>query len=162
MSSCEPTRTNPYSEDLRWRMIWQTEGLGYSLTRVAQNLGVDKSTVSRVRQLFYLTGSVAHTKYPKEKAYRELTTPAQMLILNLVLEKPGIYLREIQKEVLDVLLLELDTSTICRFLHKSGFTHQKLSLVAAQRDSALRQTYIEDVSVYNPNMFVFLDETGTD
>ena len=83
MSSCEPTRTNTYSEDLRWRMIWQTEGLGYSLTRVAENLGVDKSTV-----FFYTTGSVAHAMYPKEKAYSELTTPAQMLILNLVLEKP--------------------------------------------------------------------------
>ena len=31
-----------------------------------------------------------------------------------------------------------------------------------QRDEFLRQQYISDVSVYSPEMLVFIDETGTD
>ena len=50
--SCEPARTSAYSEDLQWRMIWQSELLGYSQQPIAQNLGVDQSTVSRTIQLF--------------------------------------------------------------------------------------------------------------
>ena len=133
MASCEPHRTSAYSEDLRWRMVWQVEALGYSHERVAQNVGVDKSTVSRTLELFLSTGSVSKRPYPKDKAFRKLTTPAQLLILHLVLEKPGIYLYEIQRDLVDVLQLQINTSTICRFLHQSGFTRQKLRLIAIQR-----------------------------
>ena len=44
-TSCEPPRTSAYSEDLRWRMVWQSELPGYSQQTIAQNLGVDQSTV---------------------------------------------------------------------------------------------------------------------
>ena len=162
MSSCEPHHTSAYSEDLRWRMVWQVEALGYSKEQVARNVGVHKSTVSRTLELFYSTGSVGKKQYPKEKAFRKLTTPAQLLILHLVLEKPGIYLYEIQRDITDVLQLQIDTSTICRFLHQSGFTRQKLRLVAVQRDNFLRQKFALDVSLYRPDMLVFLDETGSD
>ena len=143
-------------------MVWQCEALGYTHARVAENLGVDRSTVTRTLQLFHTTGSVSKKLYPKEKAFRKLTTPAQLLILNLVVEKPGIYLQEIQEELQNVLLLAVDVSTICRFLHNSGFTHQKLCLVATQRDEFIRQQYILDVSVFKPEMLVFIDETGAD
>ena len=62
----------------------------------------------------------------------------------------------------DVLQLEVDMSTVCRFLHNSGFTRQKLRLVALQRDEFLRQKFMLDVSAYNSDMFIFLDETGAD
>ena len=105
--------------------------------RVAQNLGIDKSTVSRIRQRFLTTGTLKKNTYPKDKAYRKLTPTAQMLILHIVVEKPGILLHEIQNQLLEVLLLEVDISTICRFLHKSGFTRQKLRYVALQQDDYL-------------------------
>lgn len=162
MASCEPHRSSAYSEDLRWRMVWQCEALGYTHARVAENLGVDRSTVSRTLQLFHTTGSICKKLYPKEKAFRKLTTPAQLLILNLVVMKPGIYLQEIQDELQNVLLLTVDISTICRFLLNNGLTRQKLCLVATQRDEFTRQQYILDVSVYKPEMLVFLDETGAD
>ena len=76
--------------------------------------------------------------------------------------KPGIYLFELQTELLHTLLVRVDVSTICRFLQHNGMTRQKLSLVAAQRDEFLRQQYSLDVSLYSPEMFVFLDESGAD
>jgi len=41
-------------------------------------------------------------------------------------------------------------------------TRQKLCLVAKQRDEFIRQQYSLDVSVYKPDMLIFLDETVAD
>ena len=57
-----------------------------------------------------------------------------------------------------------DRCRYCYYLQRSGFTHQKLCLVALQRDSFLRQiySYSRYISLYKPEMFIFLDETGAD
>ncbi len=46
MTSIESARCSAYSDDLRWRMVWQREGVGLTVhgTSIAKNLGVDKST----------------------------------------------------------------------------------------------------------------------
>jgi len=98
-ASCEPYHSSAYSEDLRWRMVWQCEALGCTHARVDENFGVDRSMVSRTLQLFHTIGSICKKLYPKEKAFRKLTTPAQLLVLNLVVMKPGTYLQEIQDEL---------------------------------------------------------------
>ena len=112
MTSCEPHRSSAYGEDLRWRMVWQTEALQYSNEQVAKNLGVDRSTVSRIVHLFNTTGNVCKKRQQSDNAYRKLTSPAQVLVLNLVIEKPGIYLREIQAELMHTLSLDVNVSTI--------------------------------------------------
>ena len=113
-SSFDKSRSSAYShEDLRWRMVWQREALGYTYAKIAENLCVDKSTVSRTLTLFQTSGSVSKRHYPKERAFRKLTTPAQLLILHLCLSRPGIYLREIQGELLSVLEIDVNESAIC-------------------------------------------------
>ena len=87
MTSREPARSSAYSE------VWQTEVLGMKNEQIAQNFGVDKSTVSRTGQRFWNKDT-----YPKKRAYRKLTSPAQLLVLHLVIEKQGIYLHEVQKK----------------------------------------------------------------
>jgi hypothetical protein len=48
--TCESTCCSAYSEDLRWRIVWQTEALHYTGKQVASNLGIpDKLTVNRIR-----------------------------------------------------------------------------------------------------------------
>ena len=37
-----------------------------------------------------------------------------------------------------------------------------MQLVARQRDESLRAIYADEMSLYDPEMFVFLDETGSD
>ena len=129
---------------------------------IASNLGVDKATVSRTINLFHTTGKVTKRSYPSDRANRTLTTPGQLFILDLVVKKPGIYLREIQQELHDFLIVDVSICTICKFLHQSGFTRQRLHNVALQQDAFLRQQYIQDMSVYSPDMMVFVDETGAD
>ena len=86
MTSCEPTRCSAHHEDLRWRMIWGREALGHSYEQIAQELRVDKATVCRTVALFKATGQVSKKRYPADKAFRKLTTCAQLLVLHLVLE----------------------------------------------------------------------------
>ena len=77
-------------------MVWQREGLGFTYDDVAKNLCVDKSTVKRIVDRFNLSGSVSKNPYPKERAARKLILPAQLLILQLVMDQPAHYLDEIQ------------------------------------------------------------------
>ena len=77
-----------YSEE-RWRMVWQKQALGYTCAKIAQNLCIDKSTVSRILKLLGTNGSVSKRPYPKDRAFRKPTTPAQLLIASTpMLEKP--------------------------------------------------------------------------
>ena len=48
--------------------------------------------------------------YPSEKSDRKITTPVQLLIFHLVLDKPGITLREIQEDILLTLLVDVSES----------------------------------------------------
>jgi len=118
--------------------------------------------VYRIVQRFLNTGCIAKSPYPKERAARKLTDPAKLFVLQLVLEKPGITLHEIQEQLLFTLFIQIDLANICRLLQQSGFTRQKLRITALQQSKYSRQCYMEEVSIYNPEMFIFLDETGAD
>ena len=162
MDSYKPTRTIAYSNDLRWRMVYQRKVLKYNYAEISKNLGVDKSTVQRTVVLFDTTGAVDKKVYPKENSFRKLTLPAQLLILNLIIERPSAYLSEIQQEIENTLQIEVSISTICRFLKENGFSRQKLQRVALQQDLLLRDQFMSDASVLSQEMFVFVDETGAD
>ena len=58
--------------------------------------------------------------------------------------------------------MEVSLSTLCKFLSKSGFTHKRLRTVALHQDKALREQFSSEVSVYDTDMFVFVDEAGSD
>ena len=120
MASCQQQRTAAYDEDLRWRMVYQHFGLELS------NLNVDQSTVQRTIKLFETSRTVSKAEYPKGAShpFTKLTVMDEFLILELVIERPGIYLREIQQQVRDETGTEVSISTICNFLHKNGFTRQ--------------------------------------
>ena len=161
-TSSEPGRTSAYSNDLRWKMVYQREALSLTFSVIASNLCVDVSTVKRVLKLFRETGSVTKKPYPKERSSRKLTPVLQFFLLDLILSNPGIYLHEIQLRIQEEFYLTIDCSTICRFLHKSGFSHQRLRIVASQQNEYLRASYAIDVSLYHKDMLVFVDETGCD
>ncbi len=81
--------------------------------------------------------------------------PVQLLVLQLVLDNPEIYLHEIQDKLEQALLLEVSIATICRCLKTNGFTRQKLRITAIQQDEFLRQQNVQDVSVYSTDMLYF-------
>ena len=128
--SYEPKRATACSEDLRWRMVWQREGLGMKCTDVAVNLGIDPTTVWRRVSLFRSTGSVQKKSYPRDKSFTVLSPALKSTIVYLVLMHPGIYLLEIQTELADQTGADLSLTAIWRFLHRIGFTRQRLRVAS--------------------------------
>lgn len=161
--SITPWRTAPYSEDFRWRIIWQRIGLRLTVKTVANNLGVNASTVVRIVKIFLATGDVKKKKYPENsRPTKKLTNPVKLHILHLVLQHPAMYLKEVREELCAITGVDLCPSSLCTFLKQSNFTRQKMQLVAKQRDEELRKQYAIDVSLYEPHMIVFVDESGSD
>ena len=76
--------------------------------------------------------------------------------------RPGVYLCEIQAQLSEETGTEVCLSTICRFLQRNGFTRQRLRIAASQRDDFLRAQFVSDVSIYKPEMLIFVDEAGSD
>ena len=134
--SCEPKCCSDYSDDLQWRKVYQHEALGLTCDSIQMNLCVDPSTVGRNVQLFRRTGQV------NKKTYNATNLPCQLtdtILLQLVLVHPGIKLHKIQAETEHVTGVELAASTICQFLHSSGFfSRQRMRLAASQGDEDLR------------------------
>ena len=108
------------------------------------------------------TGNVDKKQYNTANLFRKLTDQVRFFIMHTVLDKPGIMLSEIQKEVMQVRNAELAQSTICKFLHNYKFSRLKMQVTAKQRDETLRASFASELSVYSSSMFIFLDETGTD
>ena len=132
MASCEHRRTSAYEEDLRLRMVWQREGEGFTLEKIANNLNVDKSTVLRVTSSIRASGIISKGTYPKGddiKPNKLLTECVQLHILHYILQHPSSYLWEIQSELQASLQINLSITSICRFLRKNNFTRQKLSIL---------------------------------
>ena len=80
----------------------------------------------------------------------------------MVIERPSIFLREIREEVCSQLGITVTESALCAFLHKSGFTRQRLKFYAMQQDECAGRKFAVDVSIFNPDMLIFLDESGCD
>ena len=87
-----------------------------------------------------------------------------MICLGTVIENPGIYLKEIKQKIYEETGTDVAESTLCRFLQNSGFTRQKMVTTAKQRNELLRHEFRYDMTVFkgHPELFVFVDETGTD
>ena len=163
MFSCEKKRCTAYNSDLRWRMIWQKEVLGHNYRSIGRHLNVDPSTVCRIVHCFNITGSVAPNSHPKPSSERMIvSSTVQLIIFTLLLSKPGIYSQEMQENLLSFYGVKIDKSTICHYLKKSGFTRQRLRLVAQAQDTRLRNTFISDVSLYPAQTLVFIDEMDCD
>lgn len=145
-------------------MVYQCYGLGLTYRQIASNLNVDISTVCRVIQRFETTGDVCKSSHPQGHDHHRklLTATDEFLILELVAEQPGIYLKELQAEVLKTTGTHISVSTICNFLHKNGFTHRKLTRIAGQQSEFLRTQFMLDISIFSPEMLIFVDESGTD
>ena len=127
--------------------------LEYSIDNVATSLGVSVATIHRVEKLFDNTGDVQKREYPSDHGHtlRKLTEYEQIFIIELVLNKPSIYLHEIQQDLNGT---SVKISTIYHLLRRSGFTREKLTLVACQRSEALRQEFRSDISIFSKEIDV--------
>ena len=79
------------------------------------------------------------------------------------MDNPGIYLAEIQDNLFTNFSIMCSASTIlCRTLKSMGCTCQKIQHIALQCSDECRAKFMAEVSMYDPTMFVWIDETGCD
>ena len=160
MYSFQPRRSKAYSSDMRWRMVYQRYMTGLTYEQIGANLNVDPSTVYRVVKRFDEDGEVG--KEQNCGAEKKLTLYDELLILQIVLDSPSVYLHEIQRHVEETTTTVIDESTICRFLQSQNFSRKKLTKIACQRSEELREKFVVDCYCYTPDMLIFVDETGCD
>jgi len=68
----------------------------------------------------------------------------KLLLIQLIVIRPGIYLRELQQKLSGCTLV--DISTICRAVRKMGMTRQKIQHIATVGNQASR-VYCRDGSI---------------
>ena len=89
-----------YSEDFRWRIVFQHCLRGQSIRSDAKGNYVSASTVEKVVLLYKRTGDVRSVR-KKLGPDTVLSDQEELIVLQLFLDKPGIYLREVQQELYD-------------------------------------------------------------
>ena len=133
---------------------------GLSVRQVAKQNFVSPSTVERLVYKYRTTGEVVSLQ-DKHGPDIKLSSQEELIVLELFLSKPGIYLREVQQELFDATRTWVHCSTLCRTAKPLGLTKQKMRRVAIRRSDVVRAEYMSEMSAFDPNMLVFIDETGS-
>ena len=159
--SAEPGRKAPYSRDLRWRVVWQRIGMELSFRKISINLCLSLGTVHNHFKRFQQTGEVAPTVSNREST-RALSEHDELVIVGLLLDDPSMYLNEVCQKIVTLTGIEVSPATVCRVIHRNGFTHKKIQQVALQRSVEHRGRFFAEVQFYGVHQFVWVDETGSD
>ena len=97
------TMSRKYSEDFRWQIVFQHCLWGLFIRYVAKQNYVSSSTVKRLVLLYTWTGDVRSVQ-EKHGPDTKLSEQEEFIVLQLFLDKLGIYLREVQQEFLMLLV----------------------------------------------------------
>ena len=151
-----------YSLDLRWRIIYAHLSM-QDLTsgEIAKLFNVCERTVRRYIRRFQLSSEMESKQHQHGRSLL-LGNFEQLTLLRIIFENPGIYLKEIQGKLQQIYGVWISPSTICRTLKIMGCSRQAMHRVATQRSDELRARFMADVSIYDPSMLVWLDESGCD
>jgi len=107
---------------------------------------------------FRATGDVA--KVRRNPGKKCLSHREELLVIGLILENSGYYLREVCGMIEETCGQIVSPSTVCRIIHKHGFIRKKLLHSAKQRSLQYRGEYLAEIQLYHPDCFVFINETG--
>lgn len=94
--SCEPGRKAPYSQDLRYKMVWQRLAMELPFRTIAKNLNVSVGTVHNILKLFKRSGCV-EPKIADLASTRVLSQDVELVVISFIMENPCSYLSEICK-----------------------------------------------------------------
>lgn len=155
------TMPKAYSTDLRWRVVWVHITGQLDVQDIALKLCISQKTVRRYLRKFSLTGDVEPV-CQQHGPPKLLGSYEELIILRMILDFPGIYLHEIQQKFLEKFGVSISAATFCRTLKRMGCTRQVIRHVATQQSEELRARFMAEVSVYDPAMLLWIDESGCD
>ena len=94
------------------------------MQRVSQNISVSVSTVRRIGKLFETTGNVQQGEHGDRETGKVLTTYDQFLVMELVLDRPGIYLHEVCQGLQQTTGTEVSEATVQIFAKMWVYPHK--------------------------------------
>ena len=118
----EPGQHKSYSEDMHWRIVYQRHLMGLNYREISQNLTVSVSTVARIVDRFERTGEVTRSLKPEHILHEHYV----FILMQIVLERPSIYLHELQVAFAQTTGRFVSEVTICRTLKRFGFSRKKM------------------------------------
>ena len=86
----------------------------------------------------------------------------QLALLHLIFKHPGIYLTEMQDKLEAMFGVNISVPTICRTMRRMNCTREAMHHVALQRSDALRAKFMAEISTYDLDMLLWVDESGCD
>ena len=159
--SAEPSRKKSYSADLRWRIVYQRIAMNLPFYKIARNLNIAASTANRIYQLFEQTGGVDPVQRLERHEIRAVDMHTELHVIGFVIENPSVYLSEVCHNIGDITGEAVSPSTVCRLLKRYGISRKKIRQVALQRCDSLRGAFMAQTFLYQRDMFVWIDETGS-
>ena len=90
-----------------------------------------------------------------------LTEFESFTVLQSILHNPTAYLEEVQQDLFDTTGTWVHVSTICRTIKQRGFTRKKVQSIALQQSETKWIQFMSEISVYDPDMLIWIDETGS-
>ena len=120
---------------------------GKTIAQAAKDLYVSPSTVERIVHL-YRTRDVVSVQ-ERHGAPRKLSEFEELTVLESIFKYPGIYMREVQEELIRLTGTSVDCSTICRTAQRLGLTRQIMKQIVVKQSDAKRAKYMVGVEAFN-------------
>ena len=130
-------------------------------SQMAKAAGCSKRAIIRIRSNLRLFGSV---KAPPMKPGRPQSITPIMLeaLCDHLLDKPDLYLHEMELFFLDEFEVSVPKSTISDALHRKGWSKKTARQKAKERNPDLRDDYCHLISEFSSYHLVYVDESGCD
>lgn len=154
----------PLSDDLRWRVVWLRLLRGKTIGEIAESLFISSKSVQRYLRRYQVSSDV-RPWLQRHGPERQLCQFEDLVLLEGVLRRPSVFLKELRRDVYCKTGRDVSCSTICRALARFGFTRKKIHRLHSRQSSEERfhfKSMIMQAPIYNRAMFIFIDETGFD
>ena len=152
-----------HSAPIRWLVVFKRYHLGLSWTEIEEHVGVGKSTGKRWVVLYKETGAVMKAKRLRRGRPRSLTMVAELGLVETVLDAPRITLGSLRATLQLAHGKTVSIPTLCRVLHRHGFTRQRVQHFAMKRDADRARLFLLEInSLCTANQILVVDETAKD
>ena len=116
----------PYSNDLRWRMIFQLIFYQRTYNEVATQLFVSAKTVYRTYRTFLYTGDVKPCTIGRPKDTNTFLAHEEFIIMDFILGMPHMQLNELANYIFNTTGSAFSEETLCKAVHRLGITRKKV------------------------------------
>ena len=95
-----------YGSDWAWKCNWEII--------IARRLQIATSTAHRIFKHFEESGDIAPSKQCSRLHSRKLNEHHELLIIEIVMENPCVYLQEVRQRIEEATRTQVSVSTVCR------------------------------------------------